>query len=492
MISPAYAAVDLGAASGRVTIGLFGGKKLRLEEVHRFPNSGVFIGKSLHWDVLRIWDEVLKGLSLAQEHAGHSLQSIGLDTWGVDFGLLAADDTLIGNPYHYRDSRTKDIFERAFSLVSREEIYAQTGIQFIRYNSLFQLLAMAEANAPQLSIARRFLNMSDLFNFFLTGQKVNEFTVSTTTQCYNPNEQKWCLDLLTVFGIPTEIFGKITAPGTVLGALLPKVAQRISMPSTPVVAVAGHDTACAVAAVPSLGDDHIYISSGTWSLMGIELDHPIITPESLAAGLANEGGVENKIRFLKNISGLWAVQECRRLWNSSGKKYSYDDLTELAAKASAFTSLILPNDNRFFAPNNMPAEIQAYCQETGQKPPMDKGAITRTILESLALEYRRMVEQIERITGKNFPTIHIIGGGAKNTLLNQFVANATGRTVLAGPTEASVIGNILVQAIAKGEIPSLAEGRKIVRESFDIKAYEPANQDAWDEAYARYEILSQQ
>ncbi len=490
MTSQAYAAVDLGASSGRVMIGLFDGKKLRLEEAYRFPNNGILIGDSLHWDVLRLWDEMLKGLNLAGERAGNSLQSIGLDTWGVDFGLLAEDDTLIGNPYHYRNSLTEGILEKAFSLAPKEEIYAQTGIQFIRYNSLFQLLAMKEANAPQLSIARRFLNMPDLFNFFLTGQKTNEFTISTTTQCYNPIEKKWCWDLLTAFGIPTEIFGEITAPGAVLGALLPKVAQRISLPSVPVVAGAGHDTACAVAAAPSLGDDHIYISSGTWSLMGIELDRPIITPESLAAGLANEGGVENKIRFLKNISGLWAVQECRRQWNSSGKKYSYDDLTQLAEKASVFSSLIQPNDNRFFAPNDMPAEIQAYCQETGQTVPMDKGAIIRTILESLALEYRRVAEQIERITGKKFPTIHIIGGGAKNTLLNQFVANATGKTVLAGPTEATIIGNILVQAIAMGAIPSLAEGRKIVRDSFEVRTYEPTNQHAWGEAYTRYKSLA--
>jgi rhamnulokinase len=491
MTSPAYAAVDLGAASGRVMIGLFDGRKLCLEEVHRFPNSGVLIGDSLHWDVPRLWDEMLKGLNLAGERAGNSLESIGLDTWGVDFGLLADDDTLIGNPYHYRDSLTESIFEKAFSLVPKEKIYAQTGIQFVRYNSLFQLLAMAEANAPQLSIARRFLNMSDLFNFFLTGQKVNEFTISTTTQCYNPKEQKWCSDLLTTFGIPTEIFGEITAPGTVLGALQPKVAQKISLPSVPVVASAGHDTACAVAAVPSLGDDYIYISSGTWSLMGVELDHPIITPESLKAGLSNEGGVENKIRFLKNISGLWAVQECRRQWNRSSKKYSYDDLIQLAAKAPAFTSLIQPNDNRFFAPNDMVAAIQAFCRETGQTMPVDKGAIIRTVLESLALEYRRVAEQIDRITGKYFPTIHIIGGGAKNTLLNQFVADATGRRVFAGPVEATVIGNILVQAIAMGAISSLAEGRKIVRDSFDVKVYKPANQDAWDEAYARYKKLSQ-
>lgn len=490
MTSPAYAAVDLGAASGRVMIGLFDGRKLRLEEVYRFPNSGVLIGDSLHWDVSRLLDEMLKGLNLVGERAGNSLQSIGLDTWGVDFGLLADDDTLIEKPYHYRDSLTEGIFERAFSLVPKEKIYAQTGIQFIRYNSLYQLLAMAQANAPQLSIARRFLNMSDLFNFFLTGQKVNEFTISTTTQCYNPKEQKWCSDLLTTFGIPAEIFGEITAPGTVLGELQPKVAQKISLPSVPVVASAGHDTACAVAAVPSIGDDYIYISSGTWSLMGIELDHPIITPESLKAGLSNEGGVENKIRFLKNISGLWAVQECRRQWNRSGKKYSYDDLIQLAAKTPAFTSLIQPNDNRFFAPNDMVAAIQAFCRETGQTMPVDKGAIIRTVLESLALEYRRVAEQIEHITGKYFPTIHIIGGGAKNTLLNQFVANATGRRVFAGPVEATVIGNILVQAIAMRVISSLAEGRNIIRNSFDVKVYEPTNQDAWSEAYARYKALS--
>ena len=489
MNTPKYAAIDLGAANGRVMLGSFDGKNLRLEEIHRFPNSGVFIGNSLHWDFLRLWNEVLKGLKLAQERAGQSLHSIGLDTWGVDFGLLADDDTLIGNPYHYRDRRTHGIFESAFSLVPKEEIYAQTGLQFIGFNSLFQLLAMAQANAPQLSIARTFLNMPDLFNFFLTGQKNNEFTISTTTQCYNPNKQEWCLDLLKAFGIPSEIFGEITPPGTLLGKLLPNIAEEISLPAVPVVASAGHDTACAVAAVPSIDDGSIYISSGTWSLMGIELERPLITPESLAAGLSNEGGVENKIRFLKNISGLWPVQECRRQWNQGGKEYSYNDLTQLAAQAPAFRSLIMPNDIRFRAPNDMAAEIQAYCRETGQTMPVDKGAIIRCILESLALEYRRVAEQIDRITGKHFPTIHIIGGGTKNALLNQFVADATGRTVFAGPVEATVIGNVLVQAIAMGAISSLAEGRKIIRESFEVKVYEPANQGAWDAANITFHHL---
>jgi len=458
MTSEAFIAIDLGAASGRLMMGFLDDKRLRLDEIHRFPNNGVFIGDSLHWDVLRIWDQILIGLQIAHDKYTQPIYSIGLDTWGVDFGLLAKDDNLIGNPYHYRDRRTKGVFPSAFSLVPKAEIYAQTGIQFIEFNSLFQLLTMAQTHAPQLAIAHTFLNMPDLFNFFLTGRKINEFTIATTTQCYNPLLKQWCFDLINKFGIPTNLFGEIVPPGVVLGNLRSSLSQKFSLPQLPVVACAGHDTACAVAAVPSVDTNHIYISSGTWSLMGIELNQPIISPISL----------------------------CKRKWNQQGKQYNYDDLTKLAANSPALKSFIAVNAKRFLAPDDMPTEIQAYCQETGQIVPENKGAIIRCVLESLALEYRMVAEQIDRIVGKRFPVIHIVGGGSKNQLLNQFVADATGRAVLAGPVEATVIGNILVQAKALAAISSLVEGRKIVNDSFDIVLYEPAETQAWEEAYMRF------
>ena len=486
MSHQSYVAVDLGAESGRVMLGNFDGNRLQLKEVHRFPNSGVRLGENLYWDVLRLWSEIQAGLLQASVLSEDGLRSIGLDTWGVDFGLLDSNDNLIGNPYHYRDTRTDGMLEAVFEKVPRDEVYAQTGIQFMQLNSLYQLFAMVQAGNPVLSIAKTLLNMPDLFNFFLTGVKANEFTISTTTQCYNPVKHAWASDLLTTLGIPTHIFGDIVKPGSVLGKLRDILAEELGLPDTSVIASAGHDTASAIAAVPASRAEYIYLSSGTWSLMGVELDEPMINAESLAADMTNEGGVGNKIRFLKNITGLWLVKECRRRWAQQGSKYSYAELTAMASEASTFGPLIAPGESTFMAPDDMPAAIHGYCRETGQAIPESRGATVRCALESLALEYRWVAEQVDRLTGKHHPVIHIIGGGTQNRLLNQFTANATGRTVIAGPVEATAIGNILVQAIATGEISSLAEGRAIVNNSFNVETYEPLETNAWDEAYARY------
>ena len=484
MKTSAYLAVDLGAESGRVISGSLTNNRLQLEEIHRFKNGGVRLSEHLYWDVLNLWREIVQGLS----QADGSVRSIGLDTWGVDFGLLDAHDTLIGNPYHYRDDRTDGMMETVFDVISRDDVYKKTGIQFMQLNSLYQLVAMVKGDSPALARAERLLNMPDLFNFFLTGQKANEYTISSTTQCYNPTTKDWDFDMLSKLGIPSNIFGEIVKPGTLLGKLRPSVVQEIGY-STSVISSAGHDTACAIAAVPAVGDDYIYLSSGTWSLMGVLLDQPIISTESMAAEMTNEGGIDGKIRFLKNIVGLWLVRECRLQWAHEEKEYSYDELTRMASEAPAFTALIVPGEKRFMAPKNMADEIQAYCQETGQPVPESKGAIIRTVLESLAFEYRSVSEQIERLTGKDYPVIHIIGGGTQNKLLNQIAANATGKEVIAGPVEATAIGNILIQAVAMGELSSLDEGRAILKSSFDVESYNPDGKSAWDDAYDRYKEL---
>jgi len=501
-----YLAIDLGAESGRAVVGHLDGARLRLEEIHRFANGPVRVLDSLHWDVLRLWGEIKHGLALAAAAHGDGLIGAGLDAWGVDFGLLAADDTLLGNPTHYRDRRTDGMLDAAFHIVPRTEIYERTGIQFMQINSLYQLLAMARAGSPALAAARTFLNIPDLFHFWLTGRKASEFTIATTSQCYDPRAGDWARDMVERLGIPSRLFGEIVPPGTVLGRLRPSVAEELGCRPIPIVAAAAHDTASAVAAVPVLpvmsegegseGErpctyaDSIYLSSGTWSLMGVEVGQPIINSRSLAYNFTNEGGVNHTFRFLKNIMGLWLVQECRREWERLGERYSYDDLTQMAAKAPALGPLVLPADSRFLPPGDMPARIQGFCRDTGQPVPESKGEIVRCALESLALEYRWVAERLDEMVGRRLGTIHIFGGGSQNKLLNQFAADATGRTVVAGPVEATAIGNVLVQALALGEIGSLAEGRALVRSSFDVTTFEPGDTAAWDEAHRRSTGLS--
>jgi rhamnulokinase len=467
-------AFDLGAESGRAVVGRFDGQRLRLEEVHRFTNGPVHVLDGLHWDVLRLWTEVKNGLARA------------VQTWGVDFALLARDDTLLGNPYHYRDPRTNGMMEEAFRRVPRAEIFRRTGIQFMQLNSLYQLLAMVRAGSPALANARTFLNMPDLFNFWLTGRKASEFTIATTTQCYDPRAGDWARELLDRIGIPDDIFVEIVPPGPVLGTLRPSVAEETGCPSLPIVAPATHDTGSAVAAVPAHDGDYVYLSSGTWSLMGVEVGAPVINEGSLGYNFTNEGGVNGTFRLLKNIMGLWLIQECRREWARAGHAYTYDDLTRMADAAPAFGPLVVPDDPRFLAPGDMPSRIQTFCQETGQRVPESRGEIVRCALESLALEYRWVAERLDAMRGRHLPTVHVIGGGSRNALLNQFTADATGRSVVAGPVEATTIGNLLLQAQAGGYISSLAEGRALVRHSFELGHFEPLETAAWDAAYERY------
>ncbi len=481
-----FLAVDLGAESGRVVAGNFDGARITLEEVHRFPNGPVNVRGSLFWDLLRLWTDIKAGLTKAADLYGDRVVGIGLDTWGVDFGLLARDDTLLGNPYHYRDSRTDHAMAAAFEIVPREEIFKRTGIQFIQFNSLFQLTAMAEAGSPLLDAAETFLNMPDLLNFWLTGRKVSEFSIATTTQCYDPRTNDWAFDLLEKLGVPTRIFGEIVPPGTVLGPLLASVAEETGLGPVPVIAPATHDTGSAVAAVPMDPDNAIYLSSGTWSLMGIESKQPVINEQMLAHNLTNEGGVDGTFRLLKNIMGLWLVQELRREWQRAGEDHDYGEMVGMAAAAPAFGPLIDPADARFMAPGDMRVRLQALCAETGQAVPETKGALLRTALESLALEYRCVAESLDEIAGKHLATIHIIGGGSKNELLDQFASDATGRTVVTGPVEATALGNVMVQAIATGHLGSMVEGRQVIRQSFDVKTFEPRDSAAWEAAYERY------
>ena len=480
-----FLAFDLGAESGRGVLGTFDGERLNLEEIHRFPNGGIRVLNSLHWDVLRLWDDMKTALSMcAQKHV--DLSGIGIDTWGVDFGLLGRGDVLLGFPYHYRDSRTNGMLEEAFRHIDRATVFERSGCQFLQINTLYQLLSMVVNESPLLDAAETFLMIPDLFNFWLTGEKVCEFTDATTTQFYDPRKNAWSTEICTALSLPSEILPEVVHPGTKLGTLLPSVAAETGLPEIPVIAPACHDTGSAVAAVPARNGNWAYISSGTWSLMGIEVPKPILTDRALALNFTNEGGIENTFRFLKNIMGLWLVQECRRTWAQAGDEMSYAQIAQLAEGAKPFTALIDPDDDAFLPPGDMPARIVSYCKHTGQTPPSNAGEILRCALESLALKYRWVLEKLEVVHGEAIDVIHIVGGGAQNQILCQFTADATGTPVIAGPIEATAIGNIAVQAIACGLIGSISEAREIVRQSFNVITYEPQDSTEWDEAYGRF------
>jgi rhamnulokinase len=484
-----FLAFDLGAESGRAILGQFDGQRLGLSHVHRFPNGPVYLPDGMHWDVLRLWTEIKQSMALVAQGHGSELAGVGLDTWGVDFGLLDRDGALVSNPYHYRDSRTDGMVEEAFRRVSRQEIFERTGIQFMPLNSLIQLLSMVVHRSPALDIAETFLTMPDLFNYWLTGRKVCEFSNTTTTQCYDPRQKGWATTMLERLGIPTHIFPEIVLPGTVLGPLGSAVAREVGLSgkqSVPVIAPACHDTGSAVAAVPATGPGFAWISSGTWSIMGAELLEPVINDQSLSCNFTNEGGVLGTFRFSKNIMGLWLVQECRRTWARQGQEFSYDELTHMAAQAEPFLAVIDPDDGEFLKPGDMPARIRNFCQVTNQPVPESKGAIIRCALEGIALRYRWVLERLEEILGHRLDPLHIVGGGTQNRLLSQLTADAIGRRVISGPIEATAVGNIIVQAMGLGHLASLEEGREVVRNSFDVTSYEPIGQPGWDAAYARF------
>jgi rhamnulokinase len=466
-----FLACDLGAESGRVILGTLAGGALSLEELHRFLNEPVQLPTGLYWDAHRLFHDIVKGLTIAGRARRLRIDGIGVDTWGVDFGLLAADGALCDNPRHYRDARNSSAMEQTFQVVPRADIFRETGIQFMQLNSLYQLHAAKLENAPCLQIAKTLLFMPDLFNYWLTGVKAAEVTIASTSQFYNPATMRWSRELLRCLGIHDDILPEVIDAGSRLGPLLPHLADRTGLTDTPVFASAGHDTASAVAAVPAEGDDWCYISSGTWSLMGVELREPIINEQSLALNLTNEVGVDNSIRLLKNIAGLWVLQECKRAWALEGNDYSYEQLMAMAETAAPYGGYI--NPDVFIEPGHMPERIERHCREHGHPVPADVPQMVRAILEGLAQRYREVLTSIESLTGRRINVIHIVGGGSRNRLLNQLVADATGRRVIAGPSEATAIGNVLVQAIGAGVIRDLAEGRRIVRSSFQVETFEP-------------------
>jgi rhamnulokinase len=490
-----YLAVDLGASSGRVVAGLFDGRRLALEEVHRFENGPVQTAGRMYWDLLGQWSHVQRGLQAAAAKYGDRVVSVGVDTWGVDFGLLGRNDELLGNPYHYRDPRTTGMIKKAFALASREEIFAHTGLQFMELNTLYQLLAMTLQQSPLLDVAQSLLLMPDLFHWLLTGEKANEYTDASTTQMVSPVTRTWSLPLLQQLGIPTHFLGTIVPPGTRLGPLRSDVADSTGLQGVQVVLPGTHDTASAVMAVPAASvagavPDWCYISSGTWSLMGVESPQPVVNDRCRELNFTNEGGVGDTIRLLKNIAGLWLLQECRRIWQQEGQQYSWDDLVQRASAAAPLVSLIAPDDSRFVAPKNMPAALGGFCEETGQAVPGSAGGIVRCILESLALRYRMVLGWLRELTGSPISTIHIVGGGTQNRLLCQMAADACNCRVVAGPVEATAIGNVMMQAVSAGDLGSIAEAREVIRNSFDVEEYLPQNPAAWDSAYTRFEQLA--
>jgi rhamnulokinase len=479
---PRLVAVDLGAQTGRVAVGVFDGTRLTVDEVHRFANVPVLAGGTLYWDALRLFHDTVDGLRAAASRG--PVHAIGVDGWGVDFALLDRDGHLVQNPVHHRDARTEGVMERLFHRMPARRLYERTGIQLMPINTVFQLHALSARSDPVLEIAARLLLVPDLVHFWLGGFATTERTNASTTQCFDPRSHDWALDVIEAAGVGSELFPDVVEPGTVLGGLLPEVAEQTGLGGASVVASATHDTASAVVATP-LAADAVYISVGSWSLVGLELPEPLITDAAFDANVTNEGGVGDTTRLLRNVDGLWLLHECRRTWAQQGSPWDYAELVRMAADTPSAGAFIDPNDPRFLGPGDLPERIREYCAETGQPIPDSPAAVVRCLLESLALEHRHAVELLARTAGITPSAVHLVGGGARNAPLCQWTADATGLPVLAGPVEATAIGNILVQAIALGELVSTADARDVVRASFPPEVFEPTGTEAWDEASDR-------
>jgi rhamnulokinase len=482
-----FVAADLGASSGRLMVGTWNGRIFSLDELHRFPNSGVHIGGSLHWDVSGLWSEIQRGLMLYRERFHDPPAAIGVDAWGVDFALLDATGELLGNPYHYRDSRTDGMPELVFQQIDPLQLFQRTGVQTMQINTLFQLYSMVHDTDPRLKAAATLLMIPDLFHYFLCGARVVEHTEATTTQMYSPTNG-WARTVLDTLEIPTRILPEVVLPGTQLGPVNPEVLRDTGFSrSFPVVAVASHDTASAVAAIPGMNQSSAFISSGTWSLMGVELCEPITSDRAYSLGFTNEGGADGSILLIKNLTGLWLLQECQRQWSREGRPYAWSEITAMAATAPSFACVLDVDASDFRAPENMHRAIAGYCRRTMQPNPETIGAVARGCFESLALKYRSVLESLETVTARRLDTIRIVGGGCLNAMLCQMTADACNRTVISGPAEASAFGNVMLQAIATGHLSDIGAGRAAIAASIQRVSYFPQKTDAWDEAYARME-----
>jgi rhamnulokinase len=469
-------------------LGTLSNGKLTLEELHRFPNLPVALGDSIRWDILGTFRELKIGLRKAAQR-GVTIRSLSVDSWGVDYVWIGANQPMLAPPFIYRDVRIDAAFEAACAKVPKATIFEESGLQFMAFNTLYQLFSDLEKSPALVSMADQFLLIADYFNYLFSGVACAEESLASTTQIYNPRLRKWSKPLQDAFGFPANVFPQIVPSGASLGPITPQIASETGLAeSVQVIATCSHDTGAAVAAVPSgEGSDWAYLSSGTWSLIGVELSEPLINPQVLEANFTNEGGYGGTTRFLKNVVGLWILQECRRTWETAGNPYDYATLNQLASDAPPLVSLIDPSDDRFLKPGGMPEKIAAFCRETGQPIPASVGATVRCILESLALMYRRQLGILESLTGRTITKLHIVGGGSQSALLNQFSANATGRTVIAGPVEGTAIGNVLIQAIAAGELKSLADLRTCTRESFPVSTFTPSGDPAWQHATERFE-----
>jgi rhamnulokinase len=481
-----FIAVDLGAGSGRVLVGKTDLEKLYLEEMHRFDNPGTDLPGGSFWNVLGLYREILEGVRKAVELYGERVVSVGIDTWGCDHGLLDGQGRLLGLPHQYRDPRSQGMAEEAEKRVGQARIYAETGIMPAFYNTSGHLLSEVVHGGVALANAEHLLFIPDLLSYWLCGTMANERTIASTSQLLDPRAGDWSDAVISGLGLPRKIFGKVVPPGTVLGELRSEVARMVGRGGIQVVATASHDTAAAVAGIPATEKGHLWISSGTWSIMGVELDEPVLTEEARLSGFGNELGVEGTVRFLKNISGLWLIQECRRQWALDGEDLDYAALAALAEEADPFKAFIDPDDPSFSTPGDMPAKIQSYCERTGQHVPKKKGTILRIATESIALKYRVVFDKLRRLTGREFSRVHMGGGGIQNTMLTQATADALGIEVLAGPVEATSCGNIITQMVATGHLPDITAGRGLIRKSLDIRTFGPRDSAIWEDAYARF------
>ena len=478
-------AFDFGASSGRAILGNLKNDELELVEVHRFSNEPVMFSKHLQWDILKLCNEVKQGI-LKCKLAGYNVESIGIDTWGVDFGLLDENGELLSNPYHYRDERTNDMMEKCFEIIPKEELFKRTGLQFAQYNTIYQLLSMSLSDSSILKASHTLLMMPDLFNYMLTGKSFTEFTEFTTSQLYNYEEKTWDKYVINKLNIPENIFAPLIMPGAEVGFVKESICKELNINPIRVISVGGHDTASAVAAVPSEEDNPVFISSGTWSLLGMENDKPIINDKVYKYNFTNEGGTNNKFLLLKNIMGLWIIQECKRDLEKEGLTLGFGEIVDLAKAEKGGVSFIDPDNQLFYAPGNMPHKVKQFCEDTNQPIPQSIGEIIRCVEESLALKYRWAIEKLEEITDKKIRTIHVVGGGIQDKLLCELTASATARKVIAGPVEATAIGNLIIQAQALGIVKDQKHGRRIIKNSFEMEEYTPVNSLEWDESYLKY------